>query len=217
MAFVSVEATLTALVLDCLYPLTAWQVSGLAASGKYAAVGRYVNLTEGAGGFALSPAELALATAKLGIFVIQEGRSSGWNETTGRADGLAAARNVLALGLPVDTLLVCDHEGAIPSAAASIDYLQSWWTAARGEGMTRLRMYNGEGVPLSSSDLYHALSFTGYWRSPSQVPNVDVRGYQAVQSLPFGQEVLGPGGGQFDVSMAGQDLLGGAWAWVRAT
>lgn len=217
MAFVSVEANLTCLVLDCLQPLTAWQVSGIAASGKFAALGRYVNLSEGGGGYALSATELAMAAPKVGIFVIQEGRSSGWNETTGRTDGAAAARNVLALNLPVDTLLVCDHEGTIPSAQASIDYLQSWWTAARGEGMTRLRLYNGEGVLLSPSELYHALSFTGYWRSPSQVPNVDVRGYQAVQSVPFGQEVLGPGGGQFDVSMAGQDLLGGAWAWVRAT
>lgn len=215
MALVTVEATLTRLVLDSLSPLTAWQASAIGAAG-YPAVGRYVNLSEGPGGFALSGGEVALVTPKVGLFVIQEGRSSGWSETTGRADGLAAARNTLALGFPVDVALACDHEGAIPSKQASIDYGQAWWSAATSEGMTRLRLYVGEGVLLDDEELYQALSFRGYWRSPSQVPNVATRGYQAVQSLPFEQEVLGPGAGKFDVSMVSKDLLGGAWAWAKA-
>lgn len=205
-------------VLDSLARVSPAQVA-LAVARGFAAFGRYVNLSEGQDGpyCLLAPELAAILDAGCGAFVIQEGRESGWSEPTGRADGLAAARNLLALGLPVSTPLVCDHEGSIPSAAASIDYLQAWWSSATSEGCSALKLYPGSGCPLDASSLFHDLSFRGYWRAPGDRPNVAVRNYQAFQMWPFDQEALGPQGGQFDVSAVPlRDLLGDSWGWARA-
>lgn len=204
------------LVLDCLEPVIPRQIA-LARAGGYPAIGQYVNLSEAPAPFSLTVATIEQITAaQMGVFVIQVGRSSGWSDVTGRADGLAAARNMLSLGLPPATVLVCDHEGPIPSKSASLDYCQAWWSAATSQGATELRFYEGEGQQLDGSELFHALSFRGYWLSPSEVPLVAVRGYQAFQLNPLGQEALGPGNGTFDVSAIQPDREGGRWAWARA-
>jgi hypothetical protein len=83
---------------------------------------------------------------------VQFARAFGWDYVTGKADGRAAARNVLALGVPPLSGLTCDMEGGFQSAKQAIDYGSAWWEAARAEGMgiDSLQVYAGAGVPLSS-------------------------------------------------------------------
>jgi hypothetical protein len=185
--------------LDCLAHVDASTAADLGGSG-FAAIGRYVNLHEGAGGFSIDSAELDGVTRSLGCWAIQEARSGGWSITAGTADGRAAARNAVAAGFPDGCTLVCDFEGAIPHDVA-VGYANNWFDAAAAEAAFRLAIYIGSGVPLDSQ---------------AQVPNVAQRGYQLLQLFPDDQEVLGPGRGRFDLNAAQGDYMGDRWTWARA-
>jgi hypothetical protein len=200
--------------LDCLAHVDASTAADLEGAG-FAAIGRYVNLHEGAGGFAIDSAELDGIARFLGCWAIQEARSGGWSVTAGAIDGRAAARNAVAAGFPDGCTLVCDFEGAIPHDVA-VGYANNWFDAAAAEAAFRLAIYIGSGVPLDSQALFHALKFRAYWRSLSQVPNVAERGYQLLQLFPDDQEVLGPGRGRFDLNAAQGDYMGDRWTWARA-
>jgi hypothetical protein len=143
---------------------------------------------------------------------VQFARTSGWSAESGRADGAAAARNAIAAGIPSATTLWCDLEGGIPSAHIAVAYANGWHDAARAAGIEEPGIYVGAGVPLSERELYQELAFSRYWRSLSQVPNVDVRGYQMLQLFPDDQVVEGV---QIDVDVIQSDYLGGRPRWAR--
>jgi hypothetical protein len=202
--------------LDCLDHVSAQTAADLAGAG-YAAIGRYINLSEGLGGYSITPDELDGITRSLGCWAIQEARTGGWSDVAGFEDGRAAARNALAAGFPPGTRLVCDFEGSIPHTVA-IGYANQWHRGALIDAGSAFSpaIYIGAGVPLDSQALFHNLAFRSYWRALSQVPNVAQRGYQLLQLFPDDQEVLGPGRGRFDLNVAQSDYLGDRWAWAKA-
>jgi hypothetical protein len=177
---------------------------------------RYVGLhSSGISAEDLDAAEVARITdSGLALLTVQHARSSGWSESTGRSDGGAAARNHLALGLPFDQTVSCDLEaGPVAlSRQQAIDYGGGWFEEARREGCSDLQVYIGDGVPLSSSELFHKLAFTLYWKSASAVPDVYERGYGMVQLWPFGQVVSGVA---LDIDVIGSDHLGGRVRWSK--
>jgi hypothetical protein len=65
--------------LDSLGAVTAAAAAELAAMG-FVAIGRYVNIQESAGGFAISPDELNAIARWMGCWAIQEGRAGGWSD-----------------------------------------------------------------------------------------------------------------------------------------
>jgi hypothetical protein len=72
-------------------------------------------------------------------------------------------------------------------------------------------LYVGAGVPLTSDELFHEVPFRRYWRSFSQVPNVDVRGYQMIQLFPGDVAVAGV---RVDVDVVQSDYLRNRPVWV---
>jgi hypothetical protein len=142
---------------------------------------------------------------------IQYARTRGWSAESGRADGAAAARNALAVGVPPEATLWCDLEGRIHGAEAAIAYATNWHAAATEGGIADPGLYVGAGVPLTSEQLFHDLPFRRYWRSLSQVPNVDVRGYQLIQLFPDDVVVAGV---RVDLDVTQSDYLQNRPVWV---
>jgi hypothetical protein len=112
----------------------------------------------------------------------------------GAADGTAAAKNALAIGYPKGACLWLDLEGAIPSAADCIAYVNAWYEAAAAAGMnaSALGVYVGPGVPLTPTELYQKLYLARYWKAGAIVPDVQSRGYQMMQLYP-GNQTIAPG------------------------
>jgi hypothetical protein len=172
---------------------------------------RYVGLGD-PGRSDLDVTELnALTDAGLGIMAVQYARTKGWSNATGRADGQAAARNALAAGVLAEATLWCDLEGRLPSAELAIAYAADWYAAVTNAGIQDPGLYIGAGVPLTSEQLFHDLPFRRYWRSFSQVPNVDVRGYQMLQLFPDDVTVAGV---RIDLDVVQSDYLQNRPVWV---
>lgn len=178
-------------------------------------VRRYVSLGSAASSGDLDGGEVGVITSTpLAVMSVQHGRSIGWSEATGRADGQNAARHHLGAGLPKDVSLGCDLEGLFSSKAQVIDYGGGWFDAAIAEGCTWLDAYIGSGVPLSSLELRQDLAFHLYWRSASDVPDVAVRGYAMIQLSPL--DVVTIGGVLVDLDVVQTDHLGNRHRWARA-
>jgi hypothetical protein len=172
---------------------------------------RYVGLGD-PGRSDLDATELhALTDAGLGMMAVQYARTKGWSKATGRTDGQAAARNALAAGVLAEATLWCDLEGRLPSAEVAIAYAAAWYDAATNAGIQDPGLYVGAGVPLTSEQLFHDLPFRRYWRSFSQVPNVDVRGYQMIQLFPDDVTVAGV---RVDLDVVQSDYLRNRPVWV---
>ena len=107
--------------------------------------------------------------------------------------------------------LWCDLEGRIPGADVAIAYAVQWYEAATEAGIPSPGLYVGAGVPLTSEQLFHDLPFRRYWRSLSQVPNVDVRGYQLIQFFPDDVTVAGV---RVDLDVVQSDYLQNRPVWV---
>jgi hypothetical protein len=196
--------TLTKIDADAASRLSA---SGLRFAVRYVALGAPSRVT-------LDAVELEfLTSAGLGVMAVQFARTSGWTATTGEADGRWAARNALAAGMPPETTLWCDLEGALPNAGAALDYAAAWYAAATKEGMGDPGVYVGAGFapPVTESVLFHALPFRRYWRSLSAVPNVEQRGYQMVQLFPANQIIEGV---QVDLDVVQSDYFGDRPRWA---
>lgn len=197
---------------DTIAKLDAAMATRLASAGLAFGV-RYVGLGE-PGRDDLDAAELqALTDAGLGVMAVQYARTNGWSGATGQADGEAAVRNALAAGVPAEATLWCDMEGRLPRADVAIAYAVHWYEAAVNAGMPDPGLYVGAGVPLTSEELFHELPFRRYWRSFSQVPNVEVRGYQMIQLFPGDVIVAGV---RVDLDVVQSDYLQSRPVWVRA-
>jgi hypothetical protein len=149
----------------------------------------------------------ALTRAGLGILLGGYARTHSWNASTGAADGARIAGAALALDFPPDATLWCDQEDGVPSEAVAVEYATAWWLAATREGSLDPGLYVGAGSGFENSGVLHrAVPFRRYWRSFSQVPNVDVRGYQLLQLFPPSQVVAGV---RIDRDVVQSDYLGG--------
>jgi Domain of unknown function (DUF1906) len=214
MLVVEVAPANTAKVIgfDTITKIDSDAASRLVAEGLRFAV-RYVGLGDG-GPHDLDGEELdVLASAGLGVMAVQYARTSGWDAETGRTDGQAAARLVLAAGFPAEATLWCDLEGAIPNAEVAISYANAWHEGATSGGIADPGVYIGAGAapPLMASQLYNDLAFRRYWRSFSRVNEVEVRGYQMIQLFPGDQIVAGV---RVDLDVVQSDYRGSRPRWA---
>ena len=194
---------------DTIAKLTGPTAQGLVSAGLSFA-GRYVALgMPGPGDLDASELE-EITDAGLGVMAIQYARIRGWSAESGRAAARPppATRSAWAYR-PRDGR--CDLEGRISGAEAAISYLASWHAAATEAGLSEPGLYVGAGVPLTSDQLFHDLPFRRYWRSLSQVPNVDVRGYQLLQLFPDDVTVAGV---RVDLDVVQSDYLQNRPVWV---
>jgi hypothetical protein len=198
---------------DTISKLDGASATRLASAGLSFAV-RYVGLSA-PGPDDLDAAELeAITGAGLGVMPVQYARANGWSAATGLADGEAASRNALAAGVLPEATLWCDVEGRFPAADVAIAYAAQWYAGATAAGVHDPGLYVGAGVQLTSEQLFHELPFRRYWRSFSQVPNVDVRGYQLIQLFPDDVIVAGV---RVDLDVTQSDYLRNRPMWmVRA-
>jgi hypothetical protein len=152
----------------------------------------------------------ALTGAGLGIMLVQYARATGWSVQTGTADGQAAAKNALALGVPPTATLWFDYALQGLSVADATAYADACFDGAVAGGMSPAALggYFEPGVPLSDSQLY-ALKIGRYWRSGAIVPNVAHRGYQLLQLWPadilIPRNPPGKGNLEIDIDVVQQD------------
>jgi len=102
----------------------------------------------------------------------------------GTTVGQAAANNAALLGFPKGLTIWCDLEWkqAPANDDDTIAYANAWAAAVQAGGYEP-GLYVGMNMGLSSSQLYYKLSFAHYWKSASEVPWVETRGFQMVQGL----------------------------------
>lgn len=116
---------------------------------------------------------------------VQHVQQSPWQPTgqLGTQYGAAAAENCQAVGFPSGIIVWCDLEGIAPHTAALnvIEYCNAWYAAVRNAGYVP-GVYVGASAILDSQQLSD-LNFQAYWRSQSNIPNVN-RGYRLVQLFP---------------------------------
>lgn len=107
--------------------------------------------------------------------------------------------------------LWCDLEG-IKTGTSSQDviaYCKAWYNAVNAAKYVP-GLYVGADMYLTSAQLYMDLPFQHYWRSLSQVPDVETRGYQLVQHLYQGTI----NGIDIDTNATQTDHLGGQVLWL---
>jgi len=192
---------------DTSQSLNAAQAAALVKAGLKFGV-RYVPLAGQSSSAAINKAELeTLVQAGLAMMLVQFGRTHGWTAEVGFADGEAAAVYALSLGYPPGACLWLDL--ASPgSVDLTIAYTNAWYKGAVAGGMygSALGIYCEPGVLLSSSQLYHALNVSRYWKTAGQCPNVETRGYQFVQLYPGNRTM--PPGIIIDYDVVQSDFLG---------
>lgn len=193
--------------IDCLSPISPAQAREIAAyvlPGTRTGVLFVERYLEN-----LTAAELAgLFAADLGVAVVGEGRTSGWDAASGAADAERELGRAAALALPAGAspllTIGCDTEGMAGCAPAdAIAYGDAWgWAVANGGFAPE--DYVGEGVPLTPQQLY-GLPFTGYWRSLSNVQQVAGADFNKFQAFPTQKLALASGPFAADVNFVTMD------------
>jgi hypothetical protein len=167
----------------------------------------------GAGGIILYPETITpqhvtnALTAELGVMFVRSCRSGGWLPTAlmGSDDGLATAAKVkLLCGGLMGATIAWDDEGPGGTEDDEIAYCNAFSAAVVSEHAADAG-YIGAGTRMTSATLYHSLQTSSYWKSCSQVPTPDVRGWCMIQSYPPNQIVCGH---QVDIDKTQLDQLG---------
>jgi hypothetical protein len=150
--------------------------------------------------------------AGLGLMVYQRVRDPGWipSAALGTADAAVFVAKASAAGYLVGASAWDDLEGIGGSDVATIAYANA--KAARLKAAQRPPgEYIGDDVPLTGGQLFTSLIAPCYWRSLSDVPDVQTRGYAMRQ---IAEDVL-IAGTLVDVNFATADRLGGRPFWMR--
>lgn len=163
----------------------------------------------------LSATEAAgILKAGLALMPVQRAHPKEWSpsQALGQKDGSDAAANAQNVGFPGGVNLWCDLEGVSKSSAHQdvIDYCTAWYDAVKAAGYVP-GLYVGAGELLTGAELY-SLPFQHYWRSPSNVPDVLPRSYQAFQLSPS----IPVNGITIDLDVTTNDNEGGTAQWLRA-
>lgn len=147
---------------------------------------RYVpNSSSSASGDLTTDEAEQILNGGLGLMVVQHVRKSGWvpSATLGTHDGNLCVSKCKSIRISANVSVWCDLEG-VPSSASKqgiIDYCNNWDKIVTKAGY-RAGLYVGVPCGLTSSELYHDLSFSNYWKSLSaSAPGVDHTGYQMIQ------------------------------------
>lgn len=126
----------------------------------------------------------AILGAGLGLGAVGYSRRPGWlpSADLGLQDGQHHLEHATSAGLMRGMTLYCDMEGpsATATAANVIGYVNTWARQIVSAGYIP-GLYVGYGVPLSSSQMYHALTVTQYWSGGGSRP-VERRGYSMTQA-----------------------------------
>lgn len=193
--------------VDTVARITYEQAQALYAAGYKFAV-RYLGHVSMAEVIDITSAKMAL------LFVAGYSRRPGWAPTAevGALDGNQAVEHLKELSA-VGTSTYVDFEGPKPDKAGCLLYGNAAAHAIQ-QSNTPAGVYVGYGLPLSSIELYWSLSFTGYWKSLSKVPDVAVRGYQMIQHTPANQRVCGV---EVDINTIQADNKGNVPQWLIAT
>jgi len=205
------QGFLGALGCDTDTKLTAACAAKLVAGGMKFVL-RYLSLGSPAPGDLDKTEVDAILSANLSLMAVQHVRSPGWMPTgqLGGQDGSSAAHNAVVAGIPAGVTIWLDLEGvsSVSPAQSVIDYVRSWYTAVRASGYD-CGLYVGSGVPLDGAQLY-SLPVDRYWRSFSEVPNVNRRGYCMIQLY----DTTKIGGIDVDLDVIQSDYLGGLPRWL---
>jgi hypothetical protein len=117
-----------------------------------------------------------------------------------------------AVGLPEGMNIWLDLEG-IAEVASSFDVIAScnaWFAEVSAAGYVP-GLYVGANAILDGEELYYALSVEHYWRSGSEVPDVEVRGYCMVETIDDAYEIDGCA---YDQDITQADNLGNTPMWL---
>ncbi len=174
-----------ALGFDVDVTLTKQSAPALAATG-FTFVLRYLSIGAPGAASDLTLNEVGVILgAGLAVMAVQHCRNPGWVPTgaMGLSDGNNAVANATAAGLAEGICVWSDLEGISGTDEDTIAYVNEWAAAVQGAGYLP-GVYIGDQVPLTSTQLYQSLAVSHYWRSQSQVQNVDTRGYQMIQLYP---------------------------------
>jgi hypothetical protein len=192
--------------------ITAAVATQFAAQG-YSFCVRYLSRgAEAAHDLSAAEAEVILQSG-LALMAVQHVRAPGWQPTValGQQDGAAAAQNAQTVGFPAGVNVWCDLEGVQSGTSAQnvSDYCNAWFTEVANAGYLP-GLYVGDCCILDEHQLY-SLKFQHYWRSQSNVPNIQSRGYQMIQLYP---SVTRNGIG-IDIDVTQNDYKSGQVQWLR--
>jgi len=156
-------------------------------AGQFSFAIRYLsNGAEEASGDLTHHEALGILQAGLALMAVQHSPAPGWtpDAALGTQDGQYAVANAAAVGLPPGVTLWLDLEGVAAGVAASevAAYGNAWYAVVAAARYVP-GLYVGAAAGLDGDQLYDDLSFTQYWRSGSNVPEVAVRGYCLVQTI----------------------------------
>jgi hypothetical protein len=163
----------------------------------------------------ITPAEVIdITAAKMALlFVAGYSRRPGWLPiaSIGVQDGQQAIAHLAEIG-GIGTSTYVDFEGPAQNKTGCLLYGNAAAHAIQ-HGGSPAGIYVGYGIPLDSVELYWSLAFTGYWKSLSNVPDIDIRGYQMIQHGPPNQMVCGV---QVDINTIQSDNKGNVPQWLIA-
>jgi len=210
------QAFVGALGVDTDTKLNATSAAALAAQGLKFAI-RYLSLGEAESLGDLTQDETqAVLSAGLALMPVQHVRVPGWlpSASQGTADGSVAAAHAVAAGIPAGVTVWMDLEGVSSAAPTDvvIAYANNWNTSVRAAGYDT-GLYVGAACGLDGATLFTKLNVSRYWKSQSDVPQVQRRGYCMYQLLP--SETIA--GVACDYNVVQEDFLGGLPRWVCAT
>jgi hypothetical protein len=205
---------------DCDFVLQGATLTALAKNFDFCV--RYVSLK--AGGPFPADADIteeeatAILQAGLAIMPVQHVFNPGFfpNGPRGAVIGTRAADNAKAAGFPNNVNLWLDLEGINAAAAAQdvIAYANAWFDAVHASGFVP-GVYVGANAILDGAQLFNALKFQHYWKSGSTVPQIPVRGYQMIQTIPGHATTVDGIALDLDLDLTHTDALGGHVQWLK--
>ena len=172
---------------------------------------RYVSRVAKQGPDDLSAAEaLDILNSGLALMPVQHVRDSGWipSADLGASDGVHAAYHAFVIGFPVGVNVWCDLEGVSQGSPAQqvINYCNAWYDAVVVAGYVP-GLYVGADAILNGRALRFSLKFAHYWKSLSNVPEIEGRGYQMVQSAEQTLDGIGIDQDRTQVDLLGDRVL----------
>ena len=205
MVLVKEEAPVGALGIDTIAVLRRSDADALYGYGFKFAI-RYLG--------SLTTSEVAdILDAGLALMPVGYSRGVGWLPTgpEGISDGVRAVKEAQELGLPDGVTVWCDLEGMGGTAADTIAYTEAWGEELMAAGYIP-GVYVGAGIPLSGMQLYRLNNVHAYWHACSEVPEVDVCGYQMYQLWPPDQQICGI---EVDIDVIQSDRKGRYPVWTK--
>jgi len=171
---------------------------------------RYVSLLGEAPSDLSNEEATTVLDAGLLLGVVQHATKSRLDSGLGTENGENTASNAASIGVPAGVTLWCDIEGTnSASSDDTVEYINAWAAAVTGAKYIP-GLYVGPNSGLSASELSHSLSIAHYWKSSSEVPWVEQRGFQMVQ----GHRVATSAGICIDPDVSCYDAMGDRFTLV---